>query len=67
MTTNTFIILESLETGKITRFSSMAKASDYLGRSQGFVASLLRKNRHLADGHAIYLTELPNEERVRFI
>lgn len=67
MPTNQFVILENLTNNELHKFTSMSKASEFLGRSHGFVKSAIDKDEYIVDHYAIYLTAMPNIERVRFI
>lgn len=67
MPTNQFIILENLTNGELTRFTSMSKASEYLGRNQSYIRSCIERNDYIVDHYAIYVTHMNNKYRVKFI
>lgn len=67
MPTNQFVILEDLTTGELHKFTSMTKASKFVGRYSGYIGSTVDRGEFIVDHFAIYLTAMPNLERVRHI
>lgn len=67
MPNNEFIVLENLTNGELKKFVSKVEASKYLGRSHTFLQSRIDKGDYIVDHFAVYVTKMPNEERVRFI
>ena len=67
MPTNQFVVLEDLTNGKLHKFTSMSKASQFLGRNHNFISSTVDNGDYIIDYYAVYLTAMPNLERIRFI
>ena len=54
--TATKVKLIHIESGREYVFRSMSKAGVFLGRSHGYISSLVKKNKYEADGYKVVLT-----------
>lgn len=67
MPTNQFIVLENLIDGELIRFTSMTNASKHVGRHQNYIKDCIDKGNYIVDHYAIYVTNMNNGLRVKFI
>ena len=67
MPTNNFIVLEDLTNGKLHRFVSQSKASEFLGRNQSFISTSIKRGDYIVDHYIIYTTKSSNLARVNYI
>lgn len=67
MPTNKFVVLEDLTNGDLKKFTSLSKASEFVGRNHNYIMDSIKRGDYIVDHYAIYTTQAKNSERVAYI